>query len=64
MIEPDITVDKGCHPELCIILDCIERNWIFEDHSIKIVGCAKRQTIQVDGNGGWDRSHIQEGLEG
>jgi len=60
MVELDIMVDKQGPLELWVLLDCVERDRIFEDRSIEIMGAIKGKTVQTDGNDGGDGSHVQE----
>ena len=62
MVEPYIIVDKRSCPEVWVVLDCIECDWILEDCSIQLVGSAKGKAVQVDGEGRGDDSHVQEGF--
>ena len=60
MVEPDITVDKRGPLELLVVFNCEERDWIFEDRGIKIMGAIKGKVVKVVGNDGGDGSHVQE----
>ena len=62
MIELDIMVDKRGPLELWVLLDRIERDRVFEDCGIEVVGAGKGKTIQADRNDGGDGSHVQEGF--
>jgi len=60
MVEPDIMVDKRGPLELWVLLDRIERDRVFEDHGIKVMGAVKGKTVQMDRDDGGDGSHVQE----
>jgi len=62
MVEPDIVVDKRSHLELLVVLDRKECDWVFEDHSIQVVGAVKGETVETKGNEGGDGSNDQEGM--
>jgi len=38
MIEPDIMVDKRGPLEFWVLLDCKERDWVFEDRGVRAGG--------------------------
>jgi len=54
-------VDKRGPFELWVLLDCIERDRVFEDRSIEVVDPVQRETIKTNGDDSGDGgSHVQE----
>jgi len=59
MKESDVVTDQRCRLEFGVNFNVDHGNGIVQDHGIESVEGVRGKTIQMDGSGGDDGSHVQ-----